>query len=182
MTSTLRAQPDKNDHILGPLHAPVMIVEYGDYECPYSSTAAPALEQIIQELKPNICFIYRHFPMRTIHPMSYYAAQAAEAADRQGLFWKMHKELFAHSENLSREVVDRIAEDIGLNMNLYHQDLEREEIRKKIDFNILSGVQSEVSSTPSIFINDLQYEGSSSYFPLRETIENYLSGSRSAYL
>ncbi len=182
MTSNLRIQPDKNDHILGPLHAPVVVVEYGDYECPYSAAAAPAIDQIIQELKPHICFVYRHFPMRTIHPMSYYAAQAAEAADRQGLFWKMHRALYSRSENLSEDIIHQIAEDIGLNMNLFHQDIKREDIKEKIDFSILTGVQSEVSSTPSIFINDLQYEGSSSYYPLRETIESYLAGGNSAYL
>lgn len=181
MTSSLRSQPDKNDHIIGPLHAPVVVVEYGDYECPYSATAAPALEQIIHELRPHLCFIYRHFPMKTIHPMSYYAAQAAEAADRQGLFWKMHKSLFTHSENLSKRVIDQIAEEIGLNMNLFHQDLLREDIKERIDYSILSGVQSEVSGTPSIFINDLQYEGSSSYYPLRETIERYFIDGSSAY-
>lgn len=181
MTSSLRVPPDKNDHILGPLHAPVVVVEYGDYECPYSSIAAPAIEQIIQELRPNICYVYRHFPMRTIHPTSYFASQAAEAADRQGLFWKMHKRLFEHSENLSKEIIERIAEEIGLNMNLFQQDINREDIKEKIDFSILSGVQSDVSSTPSIFINDLQYEGSSSYYPLRETIESHLLGGNSAY-
>lgn len=182
MTFTLREPADKNDHCLGPLHAPVVLVIYGDYECPYSAVAAPMIEKLAHEYKSNLCVVYRHFPMKTIHSQAEYAAKAAEAADRQGKFWQMHKLLFKNYDSLSTKKIDQLAEELDLNMNLFYKDIERQEIVEKIQNDILSGVTSEVSSTPSIFINDLRYDGSSSYWPLRETIEKSLAGGESAYL
>lgn len=182
MTFTLRETAQKTDHSLGPLHAPVVLVEYGDYECPYTAVAAPMLEQLANEYKSKLCIIFRHFPMKAIHTEAEYAAMAAEAAERQGKFWQMHKLLLQNYESLSMERIDQIAKELELNIPLFYKDMERPEIKDKIANDILTGVRSEVNSTPCIFINDLRYEGSSSYGPLRETIERNLTGENSAYL
>lgn len=181
MSLTLRVPASKNDHFLGPLHAPVVLVEYGDYECPYSAVAAPVLERLIQEYKSSLCLVFRHYPLKALHSQSEYAALAAEAADRQGKFWQMHKLLFQNYDSITLEKIDRLAIELDLNMNLFHRDIERREIKAKVEHDFLTGVQSEVNATPSIFINDLRYEGSSSYWPLRESIEKNLSGGESAY-
>lgn len=182
MSLTLRAPASKNDHFLGPLHAPVVLVEYGDYECPYSAVAAPMLEMLLQEYKSSLCLVYRHYPLKTLHSQSEYSALAAEAADRQGKFWHMHKLLFQNYDSLSPEKIDQLAHELDLNMGLFHKDIERHELKAKIEHDYLTGVQSEVNATPSIFINDLRYEGSSSYWPLRESIEQHMRGGESAYL
>lgn len=182
MPLTLRVPANKNDHFLGPLHAPVVLVEYGDYECPYSAVAAPVIERLIQEYKSSLCLVFRHYPLKTLHSHSEYAALAAEAADRQGKFWHMHKLLFQNYDSISPARIDQLASELDLNMNLFHKDIERQELKAKVENDYLTGMQSEVNATPSIFINDLHYEGSSSYWPLRESIEQQLRGGESAYL
>lgn len=181
MSLTLRVPANKNDHFLGPLHAPVVLVEYGDYECPYSAVVAPVLERLIREYKSSLCLVFRHYPLKALHSHSEYAALAAEASDRQGNFWQMHKLLFQNYDSISSAKIDQLAIDLDLNMNLFHKDLERQELKAKVEYDYLTGVQSEVNATPSIFINDLRYEGSSSYWPLRESIEQHLRGGESAY-
>src|SRR6266566_10155949 len=88
------------DHRQGPEDAPVTLVEYGDYECPYCGAAHPVVKEIQQRLGDQLCFVFRHFPLTQIHPHAEHAAEAAEAAGAQGKFWQMHDTLFEHQQAL----------------------------------------------------------------------------------
>ena len=96
----------ERDHVLGPATAPVTLIEYGDYECPYCRAAQPILKQIKEIMGDDLRLAYRHFPLSQIHPHAYQAAEAAEAAGAQGRFWEMHDLLFANQDRLgSRDLI-----------------------------------------------------------------------------
>ena len=86
----------ERDHIRGPAAAPVTLVEYGDYECPYCGQAYPVVEAVRRQLGDTLRFVFRHFPLAQVHPHALHAAEAAEAAGAQGKFWEMHDTLFTH--------------------------------------------------------------------------------------
>src|SRR5262245_24887908 len=105
--------PDR-DHIQGPADAPIMLLEYGDYECPYCGEAYPVVKAIQQRLGKRLCFAFRNFPLADSHPHAEHAAEAAEAADAQGRFWEMHELLFENQDALEDEDLARYAAELGL--------------------------------------------------------------------
>src|SRR5438046_7506237 len=94
--------PDR-DHIQGPSDAPIKLLEYGDYECPYCGEAHPIVKEIQRRLGDQLCFVFRHFPLTQVHPHAEHAAEAAEAAAGQGKFWQMHDTLFEHQQTLDAD-------------------------------------------------------------------------------
>src|SRR6059036_3903656 len=102
------------DHALGASHAPVTLVEYGDFECPNCRQAAPAVKLLLRRFDGRIRFVYRHFPLEEVHAHALSAAEAAESAAAQGRFWDMHDSLFAHQGELSRRHLHARAEALGL--------------------------------------------------------------------
>jgi protein-disulfide isomerase len=122
MMSVLTTSPrltvplNERDHVIGPETAPVTVVEYGDYECPYCGAAYPVTKALQQRLGENLRFAYRHFPLSQIHPHSYQAAEAAEAAGVQDSFWEMHDMLFEHQARLSTQDLLAYAGALGLEL------------------------------------------------------------------
>ena len=99
----------KRDHIQGLLDAPIVLLEYGDYECPYCGAAYPIIKSSLERLGEKLCFAFRNFPLVNSHPHAQHAAEAAEAAGAQGKFWEMHDMLFEHQEALDDEDIARYA-------------------------------------------------------------------------
>jgi protein-disulfide isomerase len=137
-----------------------LIIEYGDYECPYSRQAFRAIQQVEQQLSGNVRFAFRHFPLTEIHPHALAAAEAAEAAARQGRFWDMHELLFHRQKALADSDLLRYAAELGLDAALLDVDraspavLER--IRRDVDSGLASG---EVLGTPTLFIDGVVHRG-----------------------
>lgn len=148
------------DHILGPRNAAVTLVEYGDYECPYCGMAHPIVASVLENLADEVRYVFRHFPLRKVHPHAETAGQAAEAAGAQGKFWEMHDLLFENQAAL--EVEDLVERAVGLQLNIeeFVQDLETERFAPKVQSDFLGGVQSGVNGTPCFFINGFRYDGS----------------------
>jgi protein-disulfide isomerase len=182
MGTTLKLPANEMDHHLGPITAPVTLVEYGDFECPYCGVAESVVKQLIKEYRSDICFVYRHFPLSGIHPDAEIAALASEAAGKQDRFWDMHHQLFENQEKISKDTILNLAHLLNLDMEQYVYDLKSYEFMEKVQNDIRSGRESGVESTPTFFINGNKFEGSTSYWPLREAIEGYLSGADSAYI
>src|SRR5215475_8973363 len=105
--------PDR-DHIQGPIDAPIKLVEYGDYECPYCGQAYPVVKAIQKRLGDRLCFAFRNFPLVNMHPHAQHAAEAAEAAEAQGRYWEMHDLLFENQNALEDEDLEQYAADLGL--------------------------------------------------------------------
>lgn len=137
--------------------SPITIVEYSDFECPYCGRASPALHRIVREFEGQVRLVFKHFPLSG-HLHSMPAARASMAAHRQGKFWEMHDLLFANQENLEPAVVERFAEELGLDMDRFHADIEDEDVQALIDANKDEGRRVGVDSTPTIFVNGRRYD------------------------
>lgn len=181
METILRIPASEYDHHRGTIDSPISIVQYGDYQCPYSAHLAPDLDRLFEEYTGIICHTYRHFPQVGIHEFSEISALAAEAAAKQDMFWQMHQLLYANSENLSFEMMRLLARSLRLDMNDFEMDMKSFDFFEKIKNDYRGGVESGLVTTPTLFINSVLYEGSSSYLPLKEAIEIAIGNYRSAW-
>jgi protein-disulfide isomerase len=156
---TLTTPVNANDHVAGSLDAPLHLVEYGDYECPFCGMAQPVVEEVQRVLSDRLCFAYRHFPILSAHPHALRAAEAAEAANEQGRFWPMHKQLFEHQHQLHDEMLVHHAVQIGLDRERFVEDLESHRFISRVREDLSSGARSGVNGTPTFFVNGQRYEG-----------------------
>ena len=147
------------DHIAGSVHAPITLVEYGDYECPYCARALPILNEVQARLGPRLRFVFRHFPLSEIHPQAEAAAEAAEAAAAEGKFWPMHVRLFEHQRELDPEALIRHAVAVGADGERVRRELTDRVHRTRVREDFLSGVRSGVNGTPTFYIHGIRYEG-----------------------
>jgi protein-disulfide isomerase len=144
---------DGADHILGPSHAAVTVVEYGDFECPNCKQAAPAVKLLLTRFTGRVRFVYRHFPLEGVHPHALHAALAAEAAAGQGKFWEMHDLLFKNQAHLKRPQLRHYAERLELDLARYDAEMADEVYLQRVREHIASGERSGVRGTPAFFIN-----------------------------
>jgi len=150
----------KRDHIRGPLDAPLTLVEYGDYECPYSGAAHRIIEEVRARLGPRLRFVYRHFPLTNVHPHAEPAAEAAEAAGAQDRFWEMHDRLFEHQDALESDELIAHADTLGIDVETFVQQLADGVHASRVRHDFLSGVHSGVDGTPTFYINGARHDGS----------------------
>ena len=141
------------DHILGPSHAAVTVVEYGDFECPNCKQAAPAVKLLLQRFNGRVRFVWRNFPLEGVHPHALHAALAAEAASGQGKFWPMHDLLFENQNRLELAQLRRYAERLELDMARYDAEMDGERHLQRVRSHVESGERSGVRGTPAFFVN-----------------------------
>ena len=150
---------DAVDHVRGPRDAR-LIVEYGDYECPYSRAAYRAIERVEAKLGQGVRFAFRHYPLTKIHPHALGAARVAEAAALQGRFWEMHELLFHRQRELEDEDLRRYADELGLDLPRFDSDRNSEAVLERVRRDVRSGDASgEVLGTPTLFIDGAVYRG-----------------------
>jgi protein-disulfide isomerase len=150
---------DDRDHVLGPGDAPVTLVEYGDYQCPFCARAHPVVQELLSRRSNLMRFAYRHFPLVTIHPYAEPAAEAAEAAGARGRFWPVHDWLFANQDRLGPVTLIAALVEMGLDGEAIVGELRDRRFLGKIQSDFASGVRSGVNGTPTFFINGMRYEG-----------------------
>ena len=141
------------DHVLGPPHAAVSVVEYGDFECPNCKQAAPAVKLMLARFAERVRVVFRHFPLEEVHPHALLAAQAAEAAGGQGKFWQMHDLLFENQSHLKAHQLRTYAEKLELDMPRYDLEVDDEVYLQRVREHIEGGVRSGVHATPTFFVN-----------------------------
>ncbi|MGI5241825.1 DsbA family protein [Dactylosporangium sp. CA-139066] len=149
----------ERDHTLGPVDAPVTLVEYGDYQCPYCGRAYPIVGELLHRRQGAILFAYRHFPLTNVHPVAEMAAEAAEAAGSKGRFWQMHDWLFEHQDELDAMTILAGAEAVGLDAEAIAGAIRSHHYLDKVRFDFVSGVHSGVNGTPTFFINGDRHDG-----------------------
>ena len=159
------------DHIAGSPDAPLQLLEYGDYECPFCGMAYPVVEAVRQTLADRLCFAFRHFPIVNAHPHALRAAEAAEGAGAQGRFWPMHAQLFEHQDALDDEMLVAYAVQIGLDTDRFVADLAEHRFIPRIRDDLSSGARSGVNGTPTFFVSGLRYEGPVEVQPLIRALE-----------
>jgi protein-disulfide isomerase len=163
------------DHARGPATAPVALVEYADYECPYSGRAYHVIKGLQRDLGEQFRFVYRNFPLRDVHPHAQHAAEAAEAAANQGKFWEMHDYLFEHHRALDDEHLSQYAAAVGLDVNRFEQDVAQHRSAGRIEDDLRGGIDSGVRGTPTFFINGVRFESNPNREGLMSKIEDAAS-------
>jgi len=146
------------DHSEGRLDAPVTLVEYGDYECPYCGEAYPVMKAVQEIMGDKLRFVFRNFPITELHPHALRAAQLAEAAASVGQFWLAHDMLYAHQNALMDVDLMRYGSAVGVSANALHEAFGGR-FDQKIEGDFMGGVRSGVNGTPTLFINGMRYDG-----------------------
>jgi protein-disulfide isomerase len=158
-TPVVEPLDDDIDHVRGEAGAPV-VLEYGDYECPYSRQAFRSIERVEQELSGRVRFAFRHFPLTHIHPHALAASATAEAAAGQDRFWEMHKLLFHRQRALEDDDLRTYARDVGLDLARFEQDRNGDDVAARIARDVASGESTGlVHGTPTLFINGVLHKG-----------------------
>jgi protein-disulfide isomerase len=172
--SVLRIPVTSADHVQGPNDAPVTLVEYGDYECPYCGLAFPNVKLAQKRFGKRLRFVFRHFPLTEVHPFAETAAEAAEYAGTHGRFWEMHDGLYANQDQLGLTLIFGLGRTLGLSDLGLREALAQRRFAAKIEADFLGGVRSGVNGTPSFFINGEKHGGSYSYEELAAAIDAHL--------
>ncbi len=150
----------ERDHAEGAPKAPVVLVEYGDYQCPYCGAAYPVVKRVQKELGSELRFVFRNFPITNAHPFAEWAAETAEAAAAQGEFWPMHDFLFENQRLLGDDAPFARAEaKLGLDVARVEREVAQKAYLPRIEEDFLSGVRSGVNGTPTFFIDGVRYDG-----------------------
>jgi protein-disulfide isomerase len=149
----------EDDWVRGPEDAPVTLLEYGDFQCPFCARAFHEIERLEQAAGGRVRYVYRHFPLPKLHPHALLAAEAAEAAGAQGLFWEMHDMLFRNQRDLSLPALLGYAAELGLDASRFERDLGDHRFLPKIRRHFMEGVRSGVSGTPTFFIDGRRWDG-----------------------
>ena len=160
-----------NDHVQGSAKAPVTLVEYGDYECPYCGEAYSVVKELQERLGDQMRFVFRNFPLAQAHPHAEHAAEAAEAAAAQGKFWEMHDMLYENQDALEDEDLVRYARALNLDVPRFVKEMEAGTYTERVREDFRSGVRSGVNGTPSFFINGARHDGAYDLASLLAAIE-----------
>lgn len=176
---SLSAAPNDQDHIKGALTAPVVIVEYGDFQCPACGTYQPVVNDVEQHFGDKVAVVFREFPLTQIHNGALVAAQAAEAASLQGKFWEFHDLLYERQSSwplaldLKKTMVD-YAKELGLDTTEFTNDLESQVVKDRVQRDVDSGNASQVLGTPTFFINGQQITNPTSSQAFIDVVNNAL--------
>jgi NhaA family Na+:H+ antiporter len=164
-----------HDRVRGAADAPVTLVEYGDFQCPYCGEAYPVVKQLQERFDDRLRFVFRHMPLADLHPRAPAAARAAEAAGAQGRFWEMHDRLFEHQLELTDRDLRVHAHAIGLDVERFERDLADATVGARVEADFRSGARSGVPSTPRFFVNGVIHLGSATEADLGEAIDAELA-------
>lgn len=159
------------DHIQGLPNAPITLVDYGDYACPRCGQMYFVTQNLRNQLGSSLRFVFRHFPLRAIHPLAQHAAEIAEAAGAQGRFWQMHDYLFRHQRSQGNGKLLRFAAELGMEVDRFEREVAEHIYAAKIQADLESGIASGVNGTPTFFINTKRYNGSLTFEALLAAIE-----------
>jgi protein-disulfide isomerase len=159
VSSELVVPVNERDHVMGPQSAPVTLVEYGDFGCPYCHNAVPIVEDLQRRLGDNLRFVYRHFPLNEIHPGAQEAAEASEAAAAQDKFWEMHASLFEHQPAFTIDDLVGYANELGLDIERFQSELRGHVHAAHVRDDFMGGIRSGVNGTPTFYIDGVRHDG-----------------------
>ena len=174
-SATLTQLVSARDHAEGPADAPLTLLEYGDYQCPYCGAAYPVVKGLQKTLGKKLRFVFRNFPLTQAHPYAVIAAETAEAAAHQGKFWEMHDLLFEQQALLDPDIIPTWAKKLGLDLEKLGNDIEQGTVEERIREDRQSGIRSGVNGTPTFFVNGARYDGSPDYDSLLAALDSELA-------
>ena len=156
--SKLRVPVSDQDHKTGNAKAKIVMVEYGDYQCPHCGHAHPLIKRLLKQFGQEILFIFRNFPLQEMHPQAMISAQSAEAADKQQKFWEMHDTIYENQDILSVNSLLDFAKQIDLDLEKFSKDWKTKSVITKIESDFDGGIRSGVNGTPTFFVNGNRLE------------------------
>jgi protein-disulfide isomerase len=159
MTDRLDPPLGSGDHVDGPAGAPLELVMYGDFQCPFCNAAQPILRRVRERLDGRLRFAFRHFPLHEVHPDAQRAAEASEAAAAQDAFWPMHDALYAARGLLGLDAVLAAARSVGLDVQRVRAELAEGVHAARVEADLRSGRAAGVSGTPTFFVNGVRHSG-----------------------
>ena len=162
----------ERDHTRGPNDAPVTLVEYGDYECPYCGKAEPVVRELLDNFGDDLRYVWRHLPLSDVHPNAQNAAEAAEAAAAQGAFWEMHDKLIHHQDRLGAPDPEIYAAELGLDVERFRDEMRRRVYAPRVAEDVASADESGVAGTPGFFINGRRHRGAYDVDTLSSLVRN----------
>ena len=163
--------------VTGPANAPLTLVEFSDFQCPFCVKAAPELQALLKAYPTQVRLVFKQFPLER-HSQAALAAAATLAAHRQGKFWPLHDAIFAQKGKLSREIILKLAADLHLDMKRLTADMSSPEIRKAVDKDLDDGEKAGVDSTPTLFVGGRHYNGVLSLAALRPILDQELKSAK----
>lgn len=173
------AAVSESDWQQGPQDAPLTLIEYSDFQCPACGSYFPIVKQLLEEFDGKLRVVYRHFPLRSIHPNAQLAAQAAEAAGAQGAFWEMHDMLFERQslwsgERNPEELFKEFATELKLDAEQFVRDMTGADARSRVNNHYTTAIGANLNSTPTFFLNGKRITPTLSYQGFRTLLENEL--------
>jgi protein-disulfide isomerase len=156
--SKLRVPVSDQDHQTGNAKAKIVMVEYGDYQCPHCGFAHPLIKKLLKQYSHELLFIFRNFPLQEMHPQALISAQAAEAAEKQHKFWEMHDTIFENQDILSANNLLHFAKQLNLDLEKFSMDWKSKSVLSKVETDFDGGIRSGVNGTPTFFINGNRLE------------------------
>jgi protein-disulfide isomerase len=176
--STLKIPVGPTDHVQGDASAPVTLVEYGDYECPYCGRAFPIVKKVQKHFGKQLRFVFRNFPLTEMHPNAEFAAELAEFAAAHGKFWEMHDLLYENQGRLGGVLYSELAHKLNLSPGDLSAALEKREFAGKVHADFSGGVRSGVNGTPTFFINNARLDSPWEYDDLVSAIDAAISAAK----
>ncbi len=167
--------PTAGAPVMGPADAPITLVEFSDFQCPYCSVAVPQIDSVLKAYPKQVKLIFKEYPLET-HSQAALAAAAAVAAQKQGKFWQMHDALFANRDNLSKQTISTLARQIGLDMPRFESDWNSTEVHETVVRDIQDGDAAGVQGTPTLFINGQRYNGPIELSTMKPLLDAQLHG------
>jgi protein-disulfide isomerase len=165
-----------DEHIQGDVNkAKVFLVEYSDFQCPFCSRHHPTLQKVMEDYGDQVAWVYRHFPLTSIHPQAEPAANASECASEQGKFWEYADALFENQTSLSDDYYGELAGDLGLNVSKFNDCFENSKYQGEIDADAGTGRTAGVTGTPATFINGQAVSGAVPYSTFKQIIDAELA-------
>lgn len=166
-----------SDHVKGSESRKLVLIEYGDFQCPACAAYYPITKRLEEEYGDQLTMVFREFPLRSIHKNAQIAAQAAEAAGFQGKFWEMHDKLYENQEAWAdnrdpRSMFESYASEIGLDVDKYKTDYDSQEVKDRINADYNSAFSAGVNATPTYFLNGVKLDNPRGYEPFKQIIEN----------
>jgi protein-disulfide isomerase len=174
--STLKNPVTQADHVQGDIKAPVILVEYGDYQCPHCGHAYPIVKQVQKHFGGRLCFVFRNFPLKEVHAHAEAAAETAEFAAAQGRFWEMHDALFENQDDLELPELLELAQDLQLPAAGLEESLRDGTYASRVQHDFMGGVRSGVNGTPTFFINNHRHDGPFEFEDLVGAIDARIAG------
>ncbi len=168
--SVLQVPVTDADHLLGNKNAECVLVEYGDYQCPYCRAAHSFLHRLQRHFGEHLLFAFRNFPMVNIHPFAEEAAEAAEFAADRGHFWEMHDLIFRYQDRLGMPLLTELTQELGLSSDELKLNLKQQTYKDRIRADFTGGIRSGVNGTPTFYINGTRYNGPNDYDYLLEAM------------